>query len=227
MKIKVVKNPKEGIELLKKLLYSCIDSKTALFLSGGKTPKNVYLELALEKKISPGVVAMVDERYGEPMHEKSNEKMFEDSGILNFFKNKNTPFYPMLKKNLDLENTAFQYDKTIRNLFSNFPKSVGILGIGQDGHIASLPPGIKNSKLKSQNYVEDIHNFSIDPKERITMTFLGLSMLDLLIVLVLGKEKKEALKRMFEGGSIEEIPARFFTKPEIAKKTILITDQKV
>ena len=63
--------------------------------------------------------------------------------------------------------------------------------------------------------------------QRITMNFLALSQLDLILILVLGKEKREALKLMFGDGPIEEIPARFYLKPEIAAKTILITDQIV
>ena len=51
--------------------------------------------------------------------------------------------------------------------------------------------------------------------------------MDLLIVLVFGSAKQTALKLMFTQGLIEEIPARFYTKQGIAKKTILITDQKV
>jgi len=61
--------------------------------------------------------------------------------------------------------------------------------------------------------------------ERITMNFQALAMLDLNIVLVLGKDKREALKLMFDTGKIEEIPARFYKREDIAVKTILITDQ--
>jgi len=64
-------------------------------------------------------------------------------------------------------------------------------------------------------------------KERITMTFLGLSMLDILIVLVFGNEKQNALKLLFSEGSEEEIPSRFYQRPDIAKKTLLITDQQL
>lgn len=224
MKTKVVRGPQEGVNHLKELLYSLVDSKTALFLSGGKTPRDAYSQLAFEQNINPGVVAMVDERYGEVLHPESNEKMLEDSGLLNYFNNKNIPFYGILQKDLDLRNTTLQYDEKIRLIFSNFPKSVGILGIGFDGHIASLPVGYQ---ISSKKYVTQVYNFPLEPKERVTMTFLGLSMLDHLIVMVFGKDKKEALKLMLEDGSLGEIPARFFMRKDITAKTILITDQKV
>ena len=42
-----------------------------------------------------------------------------------------------------------------------------------------------------------------------------------------GIAEKEALKKAFTQGSLEEIPARFYQQREIAKKTIFITDQKI
>jgi 6-phosphogluconolactonase/glucosamine-6-phosphate isomerase/deaminase len=63
--------------------------------------------------------------------------------------------------------------------------------------------------------------------ERVTMSFLGLSMLDILLVLVFGKEKREALELVFSEGREEDVPGRFFKRPEIAKRTLLITDQEV
>ena len=73
----------------------------------------------------------------------------------------------------------------------------------------------------------EIDNFPGKFKKRITLTFNALSKMDLMIVLVFGSAKKKALNLMFTQGSVEEIPARFFKLSDIAKKTILITDQKV
>ncbi|MDP2638537.1 MAG: 6-phosphogluconolactonase [Candidatus Levybacteria bacterium] len=223
----LVKDAGNGEKVLRNLLYFLVDNRTALFLSGGKTPKNIYSQLAQEKEINPGVVAMIDERYGKPFHADSNEKMIKDSGLLNYFKSKNIPFYNILQENQNLENTALSYDEKVRFLFFNFPRNIGILGIGQDGHTAGLP--VKNQKLKSksQNYVESVDNFSGKLKKRITMTFLGLSMLDYLVVIVFGSEKKKALISMMEDGSFEEVPARFFMRKDIAPKTLLITEQKI
>ena len=50
-------------------------------------------------------------------------------------------------------------------------------------------------------------------------------MLDFLLVLVFGKDKREALRLVFKDGSEDDIPGRFYKRPEIAKKTLIITDQ--
>lgn len=220
MKIRVVKDSKAGVTYLKKLLYSLVDSKTALFLSGGKTPKDAYSQLVLEQKINPGAVAMVDEREGKPMHENSNEKMISETGFLSYLEKNEIPFYSILR-------FGTAYNEQVKYLLEHFSKKAAIMGIGEDGHTASLPAGVKSKKLKVKSYVINIDNFPIEPKERTTLTFRALSEMDLLIILAFGKNKKEALRKMFKKGSIDEIPARFYTRKDIVKKTILITDQKI
>ena len=233
-------------ETAAEILQKYSDNKTALFLSGGTTPKNLYKLISQKKSLKAGAVGLIDERFGKKGYRHSNELMIKTTGIIDYFENKNTRFYPILQnKDLSLEKTALQYDEALRFIFEYFPKSVGILGIGEDGHTAGLPAsqrgepaGAKNSKLKAQSseivrkMMEDQSGF-IDFYElegygqRITMNFHALSLLDLVIILVLGREKREALKLMFDDGSIEEVPARFYKKEAIAKKTILITDQIV
>lgn len=127
---------------------------------------------------------------------------------------------------------ADAYDQKIRELNAVFQKNVAILGIGTDGHTAGLPA--QNLKFPISNFQLDNHSLVTEYddkegmyKERITMTYLGLEMMDLLIILVFGDDKRIALNAMFDDGKEEEIPARFFKRPEIAKKTLLITDQQV
>ena len=74
-----VADAEAGIALTKALVYEIVDAKTAIYLSGGKTPKKLYEAFAQEEIFSPGAVGVVDERYGEPFHTKSNELMFNMS----------------------------------------------------------------------------------------------------------------------------------------------------
>ena len=215
---------------IKKILDNYCDSKTALFLSGGKTPRKLYGEISSEKTLKAGAVLMVDERFGEKLHRHSNELMIQGTGLLKYFESRNVRFYPILADEQEIKDTALQYDETLRFLLKFFPKTVGLLGLGDDGHTAGIPaiPSIAKRILEDQSslvtYYEDESGVY---GARITMTFLALSQLDLILILVLGQEKREALKLMFDSGPIEEIPARFYLKPEIAGKTILVTDQVV
>ena len=224
---------KKATFLVKEILVKVTNSKTMIFLSGGKTPKELYGEIAIDETFHPGIVGLVDERFGERLHKKSNEKMIEDTGFLKSLRLRGIPFYPILKDGLSRKDTALKYDEELRSLFAVYPKSIGILGLGSDGHTAGL--SAQNSKLKTQKskvdeefpLVTEYNDTTGKYGERVTMTFLGLSMLDLLIVLVMGNDKKDALNLCFTEGLEEEIPARFFKRPEIARKTILITDQNV
>lgn len=222
----------DGFALSQEILYKIIDPGTVLYLSGGSTPKVLYERFAQEEQLLPGAVAMVDERFGQKFHETSNEKMFQETGLLRYLQMRNIPFYPMLQGK-SREETAESYDEQLRTLNATYPKSVAILGIGADGHTAGLPA--LSSKIKIQNaklydtydFVTEYHDTIGSYGERVSMTFVALAMMDILLVLSFGKEKKEAIEKIFIDGSEEEIPARFFKRPDIAKKTLFITDQRI
>jgi 6-phosphogluconolactonase/glucosamine-6-phosphate isomerase/deaminase len=242
-----VADHKEGSDLAKNLLYEITDNDTLLFLSGGKTPEYLYSELAREQASKIGAASMVDERFGRPLHENSNELMIKKSGLWDYFTKAGIPFYPILSSEKSnsagqsLEKTASNYENTLKDLFTRFIKSVAILGIGEDGHIAGIAPnraGFNNPLFSPEqedmlvSYFEDgkpqhssdgipIHGFG----KRITMTFKGLSQMDALIILVFGERKKAVLLRLFEEGPLEDVPARFIKGPVESRKTILITDQ--
>jgi 6-phosphogluconolactonase/glucosamine-6-phosphate isomerase/deaminase len=229
MKIIKVKTPQEGVEVCKRLLYEKVFRHSVLFLSGGSTPKTLYEILAKGKKLKAGAVALIDERFGEKLHENSNEKMIQETGLVQYLSKQNIRFYPILE-NKSFTQTSKDYDEAVRYLFNYFPKSVGILGVGVDGHTAGIPviaeisQKIFDDKSSLVSFYDDRKSFY---KQRITLTFLGLSKLDEIIVLVFGKDKKKAVKLMFKQGSITQIPSRFLMQPEITEKVTLITDQDV
>ena len=205
-----------GVELAKREIYKIVDERTALFLSGGSTPKPLYQILAKEGKLKVGAVAMVDERFGPSFHQNSNEKMIKDTGFLSYLESENIPFYGTLK-NKPLEETARDYDETIRYLLKSFPKSIAILGVGKDKHTASLLEDWVPSKDEENLLVTQLKDFPGEFKERTTLTLFGLSMIDLLLVLVFGEDKKGVIKS----------PPSFFRRENISNKTLLITDQKL
>ena len=228
-----------GVEVCKNLLYEMVSKNTALFLSGGATPKTLYQTLAEEEKLKVGAVAMVDERFSKKLHQGSNELMIKNTHLTSYLDKMNIKFYPILNDKNSRE-TVKDYDETVRFIFNYFQKSVGILGIGEDGHTAGLPVQVQRAEFPSipssgprdkvQNKTDLVTSFVDFPgdfKQRITLTFLGLAELDKIIVLAFGKEKKKALKLMFKEGSVSEVPARFFTQNGIAEKVILVTDQEL
>lgn len=220
-----------ALETTKNLLYHVSDKTTALFLSGGSTPKPLYEQLAKEEKLIVGAAGLIDERYGEPFHQNSNEKMIKETGLLRYFSARDIKFYSILKKQ-DIQETAREYDDNVRYLLFNMPKSIALLGVGEDGHTAGMAPNridFKNPLYEKHLETNLVSHFDDHGPfgQRVTLTFRGLSMIDILIVLVFGSSKQTAINAMFSSGNIEQVPARFYTQPDISKKTLLITDQKI
>jgi len=216
-KIITVKDQEQGLNYARNILYRKSDNQTLLFLSGGSTPKVLYQTLAQEKRLRGKAVGMIDER-----EDRSNFEMIKNTGLLTYFKNTKISFYPIISSSI--------YNKKIRNLIKSPGNKIAIMGIGEDGHTAGLPaksPSFAGTSKDKQGYVEVFSGFSGKLKERISMTFKALSEMDLLIILAFGSAKQNALGLMFRKGSEEEIPSRFYLRPDIASKTILITDQEI
>jgi len=229
MNIPKIYTPRAGAEFAKNLLYENGNHRTVLFLSGGSAPKVLYEKLAKEKKLKAGAVSLIDERFGDIIHSVSNQKMIKEAGLLEYIE-KTSRFYPVLEGK-NQEETTRDFDQTLRLLYGSFRKSIGILGIGEDGHIGGIAPnriGFTNPVFSDKISLAVYFNDRLgDFRQRITQTFLALSKLDLIIVLAFGEKKKHALEQMFISGNLEEIPARFFTQKGISEKTILITDQRI
>ncbi len=233
MQIVLVNSLEAGIEKAKEILYEKVDNKTALFLSGGKTPEPLYQRLATEQIIKPAAAAIVDERFGNPMHQNSNELMISQTGLFEYFSRNKIPFFSALQKDVSCEEAAKKYDEKIREIFFHFPHSIGITGIGKDGHTAGIAPN--RDDFKNPLFADSQKNLFVSCfndatgyfKERITLTFAGLSLLDFIIVFAFGEEKQEALQKVFSKGSLEEIPARIYNTPQFSDKTLFITDQKI
>jgi 6-phosphogluconolactonase/glucosamine-6-phosphate isomerase/deaminase len=223
--------PFTSYEITAEFIYTRIDSRAVLYLSGGNTPKPLYELISHDRALQAGAVGMVDERFGPRWHENSNEKMMKETGLLEYLEQREIPFHPILTGK-NREETTQAYDKTLRTLHAQYPRHVALLGIGADGHIAGLKGQnskgkIHNSQLNSSSQLVISYNDIGGMGERITQTFLALSMMDEIVVLVLGDEKKKALELMKTEGSEEEIPARFLMRDTIAEKVTIITDQTV
>lgn len=252
-----VESQAKGLEIAKKILYLLTEKNpnTILFLSGGKTPEDLYKQLSKEEKLKVKAVAMADERFGSRLHNNSNEGMIKDTGLLNYFESQNIPFYPIITETARyapngvndngnrMETQEWLADNYSRLFFPTlnegskfeFAKRVAVLGIGKDGHTAGIAPNRKDftNPIFSKYLWVDSFN---DPKSmdeggfgtRITLTFKALRSMDTLLVLAFGEEKREAISKIFKQGPLEEIPARFYvSEPQIAQRTIFITDQKI
>ncbi len=178
--------------------------RATLVLSGGATPRRLYERLATETyglAIPWGQVYLFwgDERCVPPDHPDSNYKMAYDALISKVSIPKEN-IYRMPAERSDHMEAALEYEKTLRTFFGlsgeGWPRfDTCLLGIGSDGHTASLFPGSPALAEKKQwvaaAYIEKLKVY------RLTLTPPVFNCSAQVIFLVAGKEKAPVMKELF------------------------------
>lgn len=175
-------------------------------LSGGSTPKELFHRLSLppfSESVDWAKVHLFwsDERTVPPDHPDSNYAMAMAAGLGKMPIPKNQ--IHRMQAESDLEQHAELYEKTIRDVLQGRPFDMIMLGMGDDGHTASLFPnteGLKETKrLVIPNHVPQKNTW------RMTMTFPLINSALCTVFYVIGANKKEMLSRVLKSG--EELPS--------------------
>lgn len=219
IKLVKVKDKKEGQVKAHDILKKLVDGKTLMALSGG-TSMDYRSMIVNPDDIVPGAICVVDERYGEPFHENSNELLMKNAGVKDFADEKCIESHKILRGEGFLE-TAKAYEKDIEGLFSRFSKKVGIMGVGDNVHTAGIFP--YSVAAKSPNYVE-AEEVSDQFPLRITITLRALGEFTNFVVMMFGEGKREAVKIMLDEreNDMQKCPAIFYRKSGI--KAYIISD---
>ncbi len=176
-------------------------------LSGGSTPKNMFAVLAndaaLREQMPWDSVHFFwgDERHVPPDHADSNYRMTNEV-MLSRVPVPPENIHRIRAENPDAGKAAEDYEQELRGFFKLETEQLPafdcvFLGMGPDGHTASLFPGTKalheRKRLVVSNWVDKFQSF------RITLTAPVLNNADLVIFLVSGEEKAEPLRVVLEG----------------------------
>jgi 6-phosphogluconolactonase len=189
------------------------NGRAAIALSGGTTPRDAYALLAAESGIDWTKVSVfwVDERAVPPTDERSNyrlarETLLDRAGIAA------DSVHRMEAESADRAAAARDYERAIRDHVEldgdGVPAfDVVVLGVGPDGHTASLFPG---------DAAVDVHDrlvAAVDAapgrEARLTLTSLAIEHARHLFILAVGAGKRPALERVWAAqGNVRETPAR-------------------
>ena len=207
------KTHEECSKLLLELISEHINKSDTINmgLSGGSTPQLFY-ELFANKFHKYNNISLwtVDERHIKTSENISNQNMinsiFNDSklDVIEYVYDK------------DPHVSAENYTNKVIEKIDKF--DIAVLGVGDDGHIASLFPDSKALDSNKKGFVENEVN--ILTKWRITSTYKLLSDVDYLYLFVTGENKKEIIQKI---GNEDDLPVNKLIS--LRKKTILLTDQ--
>lgn len=195
---------KEAAKLFVTAANEAIDQKGyfTVALTGGTSPEGLYRLLSedpYKSQIdwSKVLVFWGDERWVPLDNELSNARMSQESLL------KNVPVlpshvFPMFEEGLEPEDFAVSYNALLKEkVGESGAMDLILLGMGGDGHTASLFPGTavldEKEKWVAAYYLEAQQMY------RITLTAPFLNKAKKIIVLTFGDAKAEALKEVLKG----------------------------
>ena len=182
-------------------------------LAGGSTPKGLVHVLAGNQALPWDKVFIFfgDERHVPPDDPESNYRMAREA-LLSKVPIPAANVFRIPAENPDARQAAESYEQTLRNFFAvpagSFPRfDLILLGMGPDGHTASLFPGGTALQEKSRWVLSDwVEKFKTD---RITLTLPVLNNAACVMFLVSGSDKAATLKEVLQG---KQPPERFPAK---------------
>jgi 6-phosphogluconolactonase len=200
--------------------YSIGSGRFTVALSGGSTPRKMYSILAEEPFLDTVPWSSIyffwgDERSVPPDHADSNYRMAYET-LLSKVGVPGENIFRIPAEQPDPARAAEQYSATLIEFFltgaarpltaplSNVPRfDLVLLGMGPDGHTASLfphTPALDNDEsIAAANYVEKLK------AHRITLTAKTINNARNVTFVVAGEDKAEALKNVIEGDNRPEL----------------------
>lgn len=183
-----------------------------LALSGGRTPRELYRLLAGEFRdaIDWSRVQLYfgDERYLPPDDPQSNYRMVQET-LLEAVPVPDAHVFPMPTHFADPDEAARAYEAVLQRQFGGAPPVIDLvlLGMGADGHTASLFPGTPAPAERTRCVIAS--RAPVEPTQRLSLTVPVLTAARRVLFLVTGADKNPVWRVIRENPAeaVERYPA--------------------
>ncbi|MEN9654194.1 MAG: 6-phosphogluconolactonase [Chlamydiota bacterium] len=175
-------------------------------LSGGSTPKQFLPDIFASKDVDWAKVWLFwsDERVVPPDDERSNYKMCMDAGLRHC---------PIPLNQVFRMQEASTYEELIRRHTDSHLFDLVMLGLGEDGHTASLFPGSPALKAPANQLVIATEHPATKEK-RISFTMHCINQSRLACIYALGSAKQTIVKTILNAPILSQWPASAVGTPE-------------
>ncbi len=159
-------------------------------------------------------ISLTDERFGDIGHAYENWQQLLDAGF-------NVPgatlYRPLIGKSR--YETAEAFDLWLGEQLGQADYSIGLFGVGSDGHTAGIKPGSPATSAEGW-----ITAYTGNDFERITMTFDAIQRLDEVVVQAISPDKKPVIiDLLYDDIPLNKQPAQVL---KLIKESTLFTDYK-
>ena len=176
--------------------------KKVLFFVPGGSGVDVAMKISallVEVGLQNLTVMQTDERYGDVWHKDSNWAQLLSAGKVFA----GATLLPVLTGK-SFEETVACYEQELDKQFSLTNVSIGLFGMGADGHTAGILPKSTAAYAKTL-----AHGYHTPTYLRITMTAHAIRKIGEAVLFAMGNEKKEMFARLRGGNPAEEdVPAQ-------------------
>ncbi len=168
-------------------------------VAGGSTPKRAYELLGgMQGSWQHVHLWLGDERCVPADHEDANQRMIGES-LLSKLRAAEGPHLHPVRGELGPEDAAWLYGTELVRAMGEEPMfDLVLLGLGPDGHTASLFPGHRQADAVHAPVI-GVRDSPKPPPDRITLTLPVLARARYTLLLATGGEKREALARVLDG----------------------------
>ena len=214
--ITVVDTPAEAARLIAERLVEQAQTGGSIVLTGGSTPRHAY-EIAAEQQRDWSRVELWwgDERCVPPGDQRSNYGMAK-AALLDRLEGEPAAIHRM-QGELGRDDGVAEYKHELAGV-DTF--DLVLLGLGPDGHVASLFPNFPTLDVTSRDVVGS--DAGLEPfVDRISLTLPRICNTEELVFLATGEDKAEAVARAFGGAPSHQTPGSLARSSDGTTRAVL------